>query len=126
MGDDSLNRFRLSLMQDILPVGLAMAERVRRGGPNQILETFASSQDPFQELRVEGETAAKDLREKLDQVSPGLGNPVVEVDIAVDNPEIQDEAALKQLLGDIEDRLDILQKLLDGESVEGLLLEETD
>ena len=126
MGDDSLNRFRLSLMQDILPVGLAMAERVRRGGPNQILETFASSQDPFQELRVEGETAAKDLREKLDQVSPGLGNPVVEVDIAVDNPEIQDEAALKQLLGDIEDRLDIFQKLLDEESVEGLLLEETD
>jgi len=79
-----LDAVRLSLMQDVLPVGLALVERVRRGGPTRLVETFTGSAEPFQDLRSEGEPAARDLRDRLDQVSPGLGNPVMEVAVEVD------------------------------------------
>jgi len=118
MGDETFNRFRLSLMQDFLPVSLAMIERIRKGGVSEVVDTWTSSQDPLEELRVEGESAAQDLRERLDQVSPGLGNPVMEVSVAVEdsqNTEIKDETALLELLDNIENRLDKLNKILDGE-----------
>lgn len=118
MGDETFNRFRLSLMQDFLPVSLAMIERIRKGGVSEAVDTWTSSQDPLEELRVEGESAAQDLRERLDQVSPGLGNPVMEVSVAVEdsqNTEIKDETALLELLDNIENRLDKLNKILDGE-----------
>ena len=118
MGDDTFNRFRLSLMQDFLPVSLAMVERIRKGGAGEVVDVFTSSQDPLQDLRVEGESAAQDLRERLDQVSPGLGNPVMEVSVAVDDSKeivIKDEDALLELLGNIENKLDRLNKMLEGE-----------
>ena len=118
MGDDTFNRFRLSLMQDFLPVSLAMVERIRKGGAGEVVDVFTSSQDPLQDLRVEGESAAQDLRERLDQVSPGLGNPVMEVSVAVDDSKeivIKDEDALLELLSNIENKLDRLNKMLDGE-----------
>ncbi len=118
MGDDTFNRFRLSLMQDFLPVSLAMIERMRKGGVSQVVDAWTSSQDPVQELRVEGESAAHDLRERLDQVRPGLGNPVMEVSVAVEDAqkmEIEDENVLRELLDNIENRVDKLNKLLDGD-----------
>ena len=118
MGDETFNRFRLSLMQDFLPVSLAMVERIRKGGAGEVVDVFTSSQDPLQDLRVEGESAAQDLRERLDQVSPGLGNPVMEVSVAVDDSKeivIKDEDALLELLSNIENKLDRLNKMLDGD-----------
>lgn len=67
-------------MQQVLPVSLALVERVRRGGPAEAAAAFASSGgDAFDALRQEGEPAASRLRAQLDQVSPGLGNPVMAV-----------------------------------------------
>ena len=71
--------FRLSVMQDVLPVGLAMVERVRQGGASKVVEGLTSSSDPLA-ICVRKAPAARAVRERLEQVSPGLGNPVVQVD----------------------------------------------
>ena len=76
---------RLALMQDVLPVGLALLDRARRGGPGRVVESFTTSPEPFSDLRSEGEPAAREVRERLDQVSPGLGNPVMEVAVEVED-----------------------------------------
>lgn len=119
---------RLALMQDVLPVGLALLDRARRGGPGRVVESFTTSPEPFTDLRSEGEPAARAVRERLDQVSPGLGNPVVEVAVEVEDkleetveekvePELpvsaQDERlALQEALTRIEQRLEQLRRQL--------------
>ena len=115
---------RLALMQDVLPVGLALLDRARRGGPGRVVESFTTSPEPFSDLRSEGEPAARELRERLDQVSPGLGNPVMEVAVEVEDtveetvePELpvsaEDERlALQEALTRIEHRLVQLRQQL--------------
>ena len=115
---------RLALMQDVLPVGLALLDRARRGGPGRVAESFTTSPEPFSDLRSEGEPAARELRERLDQVSPGLGNPVMEVAVEVEEtieetvePELpvsaEDERlALQEALTRIEHRLVQLRQQL--------------
>ncbi len=121
---------RLTLMQDVLPVGLALVERVRAGGPAKVMETFTSgASDPLSELRHEGEPAAKDVRERLDHLSPGLGNPVMPVQVAVEEPSSevrdvldedrspeQDEQQLHEVLERITQRLEALEAQLEEES----------
>ena len=115
---------RLALMQDVLPVGLALLDRARRGGPGRVVESFTTSPEPFSDLRSEGEPAAREVRERLDQVSPGLGNPVMEVAVEVEEtieetvePELpvsaEDERlALQEALTRIEHRLVQLRQQL--------------
>ncbi len=115
MADDSFDSLRLSLMQDVLPVGLAIVERARRGGAAKLVEVLTTSKDPLKDLRVEGESAAQTVRERLDQVSPGLGNPVIPVTVDVDDSdfvtqEIEDGETLVNALTRIEDRLRLLEQ----------------
>ena len=116
--DNPLDQLRLSLMQDVLPVGLAVLERARQGGPGKVVEVFtAGSEDPIAELRQEGEPVARDVREQLDAVSPGLGNPVMSVSVSVDEPEMADERQddlddLMPTLRRIEQRLEELRRRL--------------
>jgi len=84
MAVDPIDSLRLSLLQDVLPVSMAMVERVRQGGASKVVEAFTSADEPLEVLRLEGEPAAKAFRDRLDKVSPGLGNPVVPVDVAVE------------------------------------------
>jgi hypothetical protein len=82
MAADPLDALRLTLMQDLLPVGLAVVERARKGGPREVMAAFdGSSPDPLGTLREEGEPAATQLRAGLDNLQPGLGNPVVKVEV---------------------------------------------
>jgi len=82
MASDPLDALRLSLMQDVLPVGLAVVERARRGGAKEVLAAFeGGSADPLDRLRQEGEPAASQLRDTLDRFQPGLGNPVMKVEV---------------------------------------------
>ena len=117
MVDDPKDTLRLALMQDVLPVGMAIFERVRQGGASKVAEAFTSSDDPLQELKIEGELAAKTVREQLDNVSPGLGNPVVpvKVDIEFSSPEVDpilDQESLLQCLGRIQVDIQELETLL--------------
>ena len=81
-----LDSLRLALMQDILPMGLAFVDRVRTEGPAKAVESVARGDDPLGDLRQQGEAAAREVRERLDQISPGLGNPVMSVQVQVDDP----------------------------------------
>ena len=123
MADDPIERLRLSLMQDVLPVGLAMFKRVRTGGASKVVEVFQDSKDPFQELRMEGEVAAQSVREHLDQFSPGLGNPVVNVKVAVNEEfsrdiDVKDQEVLKEVLGRIQRRLEGLENVLQDHTLD--------
>ena len=81
MAADPLDALRLSLMQDLLPVGMAVVERARRGGPREVVDAFTGSTDPLARLKQEGDPAAQAVRESLDQIQPGLGNPVMKVEV---------------------------------------------
>ena len=81
MATDPLEALRLTLMQDVLPVGMAVVERARRGGPREVVEAFTEDSDPLGRLRQEGEPAARELRDNLDRLQPGLGNPVMKVQV---------------------------------------------
>lgn len=81
MAADPLDSLRLSLMQDVLPVGMAMVERARRGGVRDLVAVLSESDDPLSQLRQEGDQAARNVRNNLDRVQPGLGNPVMPVEV---------------------------------------------
>ncbi|MEI6032362.1 MAG: hypothetical protein WCQ20_14555 [Synechococcaceae cyanobacterium ELA739] len=117
MAADPFDALRLTLMQDVLPVGVAMVDRVRRGGPKEVLAAFdGSSADPLGQLRQEGEPVASQLREGLDRLQPGLGNPVLKVEVRDVEPggplERADPAELQSALARISSRLTLLEQRL--------------
>lgn len=127
MASDPLDALRLTLMQEVLPVGLALVERARRGGPRDVIEAFSAQDDPLEQLRQEGEPAARQLRESLDRLQPGLGNPVMKVevrDVQADEPssgaspaaDASDRQELQQALARIGDRLTQLEQRLQPEA----------
>lgn len=115
-----LDELRLALMQDVLPMGLAFVDRVRSDGPARAVESLAEADDLLEDLRREGEPAARVLRERLDQISPGLGNPVMSVQVQVDEPVeplespalSNDPQELQEVLARIETRLQRLDALI--------------
>ena len=116
MATDPLDALRLTLMQDLLPVGMAMVERARKGGPREVLAAFdGNSADPLGQLREEGEPIASQMREGLDRLSPGLGNPVMKVevrDVAAEPSSPADAQELSEALQRIASRLEELQRQL--------------
>lgn len=122
MATDPLDALRLTLMQDVLPVGMAVVERARQGGAQQVMAAFdGSSADPLGRLREEGEPAASKVRAQLDQLSPGLGNPVMAVEVrdvgeqpaaSGDGPDAGDPVELEQRLAAIAARLQQLEQAL--------------
>ena len=121
MADTKLDRFHLALMEDVLPVGLAMADRIKKGGFSNVANIFQASDSPINDLRDEGDAAAKAVRDQLDNVSPGLGNPVMSVSVGVQDPsykseEIKDSDQLSELLLRIESRLNQLDSCLNDKT----------
>lgn len=119
MAADPFDALRLTIMQDVLPVGLAVVERARKGGPREVLAAFNDTDDPLGQLREEGEPVASQVREGLDRLQPGLGNPVVKVEVRDVPPAPAggatpaDDAALGQTLERIAQRLRLLEQRLD-------------
>lgn len=122
MATDPLEALRLTLMQDVLPVGMAVVERVRRGGPREVAEAFTAADDPLGRLRQEGDQAARELRDSLDRLQPGLGNPVMKVQVReMATPEAdgvagsdpaEERLALQMALARIGERLEQLEQRL--------------
>ena len=116
-----LDSLRLALMQEVLPMGLAFVDRVRTDGPAKAVESVARGDDPLGDLRQQGEAAAREVRERLDQISPGLGNPVMTVEVEVNEPmDLQDKlhasnadsSELTNVLERIDGRLQRLDALI--------------
>ena len=83
MANDPLQSLRLQMLNDVLPVGLGAVARLRSARTKDLLNDLLSGQDGVANLRQDGEGDARQLRDLLDQLAPGLGNPVVEVDVEV-------------------------------------------
>ena len=80
-----------------------------------------SSPDPFSEFQVDGETYAKTVRDKIDQLIPGLGYPVVSVDVTVEENypdyESNDNDSLVSTLNRIDSDLDQLRRMISNDSL---------
>ena len=105
------------MLENFLPVGMAVFHRAKDGGPEKVLEGLFSSDHPISDLRGEGLSSAKLLREKLDKINLGLGNPAFEVEVNTNNfTEDEDKLNSKYLidiLQRIDLRLTLLQSVLD-------------
>jgi len=118
MDGNPIDEFRLSVMQDVLPVGMAMFDRVREGGPRKLFEIFRQSDNPLNELQAEGSLRAATLRDRLDMIRPGLGNPIMSVKVSIDSKDFEtdDYQLLLEHLRGIESKLDDLEQILDSDS----------
>tara|TARA_Y100001968_G_C19312416_1_gene694905 strand:+ start:296 stop:709 length:414 start_codon:yes stop_codon:yes gene_type:complete len=129
MAKDQLETFHLLLMQEYLPVGLALMERASKGGPKKVMQAWTELEEPLDQLRTEGDAKATLLRDQLDKIRPGLGNPVVSVDVVVntskdinDDDDINvDEDSINDLfrvLNRIDKNLKILDDSIDADLYE--------
>ena len=74
-------------------------------------------ENPIDKLRGEGLSSAQLVREKLENISPGLGHPAVEVQVNKDNTHLENnqlkDQSLKHILRRIDERLSLLKSFLD-------------
>ena len=119
MAKDHLRDLHLFTMESALPLGMGIINNARAGGLQKIMNVF-KSKDPFSELQVDGETSAKIVRDKIDQLIPGLGHPVVSVDVTVEvnepDNEFKDRDSLVSTLNRIDSQLDQLRHYLNNDS----------
>ncbi len=115
MAKDQLRDFHLFAMESALPFGMGIIKNAKTGGFQKIMDVI-KSKDPFSEFQVDGETSAKTVRDKIDQLIPGLGYPVVSVDVTVEENypdyESNDKDSLVSTLNRIDSDLDKLRRLL--------------
>ena len=119
MAKDQLRNFHLFAMETALPFGMGILKDAKTGGIQKIIDVL-KTEDPFSEFQVDGEKSAKALRDKIEQIIPGLGYPVVSVDVTVDENypdyENNDENALVTTLNRIDGELDQLKRLIRDDS----------
>ena len=119
MAKDQLRDLHLFAMESALPFGMGIIKNAKTGGLKKIMDVFRSK-DPFSEFQVDGETSAKAVRDNIDQLIPGLGHPVVSVDVTVEENdsdyEIKDQDSLVAILNKIDNQLDQLRYSLNHDS----------
>ncbi len=120
MAKDQLRDFHLFAMESALPFGMGIINNAKSGGFQKIMDVF-KSKDPFKEFQVNGETSAKTFRDKIDQLIPGLGYPVVSVDVTVEenypNYESNDKDSLVATLNRIDGELEQLRRFISDDSL---------
>ena len=104
MANDPLQSLRLQMLNDVLPVGLGTVARLRSARTKDLLNDLLSGQDGVANLRQDGEDDARQLRDLLDQLAPGLGNPVVEVDVEVQS-QSSDPSGQEEDIQELQERL---------------------
>jgi len=119
MAKDQLRDLHSFAIESVLPLGMGIINNARTGGFEKIMKVI-KSKDPFSEFQVDGETSAKIVRDKIDQLIPGLGHPVVSVDVTVEencsNDETNDRDSLVATLNRIDSQLDQLRHYLKNDS----------
>ncbi len=118
MSRSQVESIHLSFLEDVLPVGMAIVERAKKGGARQVVEVFTGSEKPIELLRLEGASSALLIRQKLDKIRPGLGNPILEVEVSLDPPDrttpnCADDKTLVNILRRIDTRIDAIQNHLE-------------
>jgi len=120
MAKDQLRDFHLFAIESALPFGMGIINNAKTGGLQKIMDVL-NSKDPFLEFQVDGETSAKTLRDKIDQWIPGLGYPVVSVDVTVEENypdyESNDQESLVSTLNRIDVELEQLRRMISNDSL---------
>ena len=120
MAKDQLKDFHLFAMESALPFGMGIIKNAKTGGFQKIMDVI-KSKDPFSEFQVDGETSAKKVRDKIDQLIPGLGYPVVSVDVTVEenypDHENNDQDSLVSTLNRIDSDLNKLRRMISNDSL---------
>tara|TARA_B100000700_G_scaffold80150_1_gene90232 strand:+ start:68 stop:445 length:378 start_codon:yes stop_codon:yes gene_type:complete len=115
MAKDQLRNFHLFAIESALPFGMGIINNAKTGGFQKIMDVF-KSKDPLSEFQVDGKASAKTVRDKIDQLIPGLGYPVVSVDVSVEENypdyESNDKDSLVSTLNRIDITLDQLRRSL--------------
>ena len=113
MAKDQLRDLHLFAMESFLPFGMGIINNAKSGGLKKIMDVLGSK-DPYSEFQVDGEISAKIVRDKIEEVIPGLGHPVVSVEVTVEdnysNSEINDQDSLVSTLKRIDNQLDQLSQ----------------
>ena len=119
MAKNQLRNLHLFAMESALPLGMGILKDAKVGGIQKVMDVL-KSEDPFSEFQVDGENSAKAFRDKIEQIIPGLGYPVVSVDVTVaeNHPDYEnnDEDALVSTLNRIDTELDQLKRLIRNDS----------
>ena len=119
MAKDQLRDFHLFAMESALPFGMGIIKNAKTGGFQKIMDVI-KSKDPLSEFQVDGETSAKTVRDKIDQLIPGLGYPVVSVDVTVEenypDHESNDQDSLVSTLNRIDSDLNHLRRIINNDS----------
>ena len=120
MAKDQLRDFHFFAMESVLPFGMGILKTVKIGGFQKIMDV-CKSKDPFSEFQVDGESSAKTVRDKIDEFIPGLGYPVVSVDVTVEENypdyESNDQDSLVTTLNRIDSELDQLRRIINDDSL---------
>ena len=115
MAKDQLRDLHLFAMESALPFGMGVINNAKTGGFQKIIDVL-KSKDPYSEFQVDGKTSAKTVRDKIDKLIPGLGYPVVCVDVTVEENyadyENNDQDSLVSTLNRIDSQLDKLRHYL--------------
>ena len=118
MAKDQLQDLHLFVMESALPFGMGIINNAKTGGFQKIIDVL-KSKDPYSEFQVDGTTSAKKVRDKIDKLIPGLGYPVVSVDVTVEENypdyEINDRDSLVSTLNKIDSQLDQLRHYLNND-----------
>ncbi len=120
MAKDQLRNLHLFAVQSALPFSMGILKNAKAGGFQKVMDVL-KSKDPFSEFQVDGVTSAKKVRDKIDQLIPGLGYPVVSVDVTVEENcqdyESNDQDSLVLTLNRIDSELDQLRSFLHDDSL---------
>ena len=120
MAKAQLKDFHLFAMESALPFGMGIIKNAKAGGFQKIMDVIKSN-DPFSEFQVDGETSAKKVRDKIDQLIPGLGYPFVPVDVTVEenypDHESNDQDSLVSTLNRIDSDLNNLRRMISNDSL---------
>ena len=120
MAKEKLRDFHLFAMESALPIGMGIIKNAKTGGFQKIMDVI-KSKDPLSEFQVDGETSAKTVRDKIDQLIPGLGYPVVSVDVTVEENypdyESNDQDSLVSTLHRIDSDLSQLRRMISNDSL---------
>ena len=120
MAKDQLRDFYLFAIESALPFGMGIIKNAKTGGFQKIMDVI-KSKDPLSEFQVDGQTSAKTVRDKIDQLIPGLGYPVVSVDVTVEENypdyESNEQDSLVSTLNRIDSDLDQLRHMISNDSL---------
>tara|TARA_Y100001968_G_scaffold17927_1_gene14151 strand:+ start:191 stop:541 length:351 start_codon:yes stop_codon:yes gene_type:complete len=111
MSKDQLRELHSFAMESALPFGMGIIHNAKSGGLQKIIDVCKST-DPYSEFQIDGETSAKAVRDKIDQLIPGLGHPVVSVNVTVEENFSGNKDSLMSTLKRIDSQLDQLRHYL--------------